>query len=112
MKYFLILFIFLGCTQKYKTFHVIDKKNFDPENPQTPITKKLIRGQKNIEEFCTGQLFFFSNAKKESDQYLQRLVAYSCPQKEYLLDAKLTETWWTTIIYSRSCVELISYCPR
>ena len=34
MKYFLILFIFLGCTQKYKTFHVIDKKNFDPENPK------------------------------------------------------------------------------
>ena len=112
MKYLLLIMVLISCTQKYETFHVIDKKNFDKENFQSPITPKLIPSQKSKASHCEGQFFWSSNAKKKTDLYVTRLVSTLCPEKNYLLNSRLTETWWTTIIYSRSCVELETYCPR
>jgi hypothetical protein len=112
MKYLLLVLIFMSCTQKYQTFHVIDKENFRKESPEVPITKKMLPGKKRHAEFCAGQFFFSSNAKKKTDQYLPHLVGRLCSGSKYLVNSRLTETWWTTIIYSRSCVELDTYCPR
>ncbi len=114
MKIFSLLFLLLvGCTQKYQTYHIIDKHNFDKDNPQTPITKKLkLSAKKEKTSFCAGQFFFSSNAKQKTDRYLQNMVRTMCSDSQYISNSKLTETWWTTLIYSRSCVELEGYCPR
>ena len=100
-----------SCTQKYQTFHIIEKSNFDKENYQAPIAPKLLPGKMSKASHCEGQFFFSSNAKKKTDLYTGQLVRTICPENSYLLKSRLTETWWTTIIYSRSCVELETYCP-
>lgn len=114
MKIFLIFISLLSssCAQKYQTFDVIKKKDFvlgEPHNPPSP-EKRL--GRKVIQNTCEGQILFLRNAKKITDASIPALLNFSCPGEEYLLNAKITETWWTTIIYSRSCVEIESYCPR
>lgn len=115
MKFLLFVFTifqFVSCTQKYQTFHIIDKNNFDKERYEAPITKKLIPAHKTKASHCEGQFFFTSNAKTKTDLYTKRLVETICPSNAYLLNSRLTETWWTTIIYTRSCVELETYCPK
>ena len=112
MKYIIILLLLTACTQKYQTYHVIDKHSFDKENYQAPITPKLLPAKKARASHCEGQIFWYSNAKKQTDRYLSRLVETICPDKKYLVNTRLTETWWTTIIYSKSCVEIETYCPR
>lgn len=112
MKVLVILFLTMSCTQKYQTYHVIDSRNFSIENPDTPITKKMIPQKKVVQSNCIGQWLFSSNAQKENIRYIEKnLVGRMC-DSQYLLNARLTETWWTTIIYSRSCFELEAYCPR
>ncbi len=110
----LLFFIILitGCTQKYQTYHIIDKYNFDKDNPKTPITKKLYPGKKVKRSHCEGQVFFSSNAVTKSTRYLNQMVKGMCPNSNYVLNSRLTETWWTTIIYSRSCMEIEGYCPN
>lgn len=115
MKSFLsliLIFLFLSCTQKYQTFHIIDKNNFDKDNYQAPITNKLTPAHKARASHCEGQILFTSNAKTKTDLYTKRLIETICPKNAYLLNSRLTETWWTTIIYSRSCIELETYCPK
>ena len=112
MKYIVLLSLLISCTQKYQTYHVIDKQNFKKENYEVPITRKMLPANKQTRKYCAGQILFMSNAKKESDNYLSNLVSNMCGGNQYLLNARLTETWWTTLIYSRSCVELEAFCPR
>ena len=113
-RIFLILFIclFYSCSKKFKTFNVIKKSNFSLEKPHNPITPKALPGRKVVQETCEGQIFFNRNAKKITDASMPALIQYSCPKSEYLLNAKITEIWWTTIVYSRSCIKIESYCPR
>ncbi len=110
--YLTLLISFLSCTQKYQTYHVIDKARFDKENPEVPITRKMRPGRRTSKEYCAGQFFFASNAYKKTEQYLKNMVTTMCPDSDYIINSRLTETWWTTIIYSRSCVELEGYCPK
>ena len=91
---------------------MIDKTRFDKENPEVPITPKMRKGKRTAKEYCAGQFFFMSNAYKQTDRYLKNMVSTMCPDSNYIMDSRLTETWWTTIIYSRSCVELEGFCPR
>ena len=60
MKVFSLLFLlFVGCTQKYQTYHIIDKHNFDKDNPQTPITKKLkLSAKKRKNKFLCRPILF------------------------------------------------------
>lgn len=111
MPYLLFSVLLMSCSQKYQTYHVIDKYNFDVEKPNTPITKKLYPGNKTTLSYCKGQFFFYNNAKKETDQYLPHMLRGMCRKSNYILNSKLTETWWTTIIYSRSCIKMEGYCP-
>ena len=111
MKLLILLFL-TACTQKYQTYHIIDKHRFDKNNPEAPITKKQYPGYKTRLSHCKGQIFFMSNAQKQTDRYLHSAIKSLCPKSNTILNSRLTETWWTTIIYSRSCVELEGYCPR
>ena len=112
MKLFLLLLLLGSCTQKYQTYHIIDKFNFDKDNPETPITPKMIPGRKTRTSHCESQVFFASNAKTKTDRYVRTMVRTMCPDSNYIMNSRLTETWWTTIIYTRSCVELEGHCPR
>lgn len=112
MKLLLLITILFGCTQKYQTYYMIDKNNFDKDKYQTPITPKMLPTRKTKASHCEGQIFFSSNAKTKTDKYIKTMVKTMCPESNYLMNSRLTETWWTTIIYSRSCVELESYCPK
>lgn len=112
MKYLLLALLFISCTKKYQTYHAIDKYNFNKENPEAPITPKLYPGAKEVRSHCAGQFFWSSNAKKETDNYVNKVVQNMCPDSKYLVNNRLEEVWWTTIVYSRSCVKLEVYCPR
>lgn len=107
----LVILLFAGCSNKYKTYHAIQKRKFEFDKPHNPVTPLMRRGKKEVQETCEGQIFFNRNAVKITQGSLPALIRYSCPGSEYLVDAKITETWWTTIIYSRSCIKLESFCP-
>lgn len=111
MKYLLLLTLLASCSQKYETFHAIKKNQFKKGEPHNPVVPKLRPGRYVKQESCEGQIFWNRNAKTITDANLPALIQYSCPKSEYLLNAKITETWWTTIIYSKSCIKLESYCP-
>lgn len=111
MKFLLLILLTLSCTQKYQTYDTIKKSQFRKDEAHNPKVPKMYPGRKVVQESCEGQFLFMRNAKKITDANLSALVNFSCPGSEYLVNAKITETWWTTIIYSRSCIELVSYCP-
>ena len=108
----LLFFLIAGCAQTYQTYHTLDKRNFSKDGENSPITPKLVKHTKVERGHCEGQFFFFENAKKKTDRYLQTMVGSLCGETNYLVDSRLTETWWTTIISSRSCVKFETYCPR
>ena len=111
LKYLLIFTLFSSCTKKYETFHAIKKNQFKKGEPHNPVMPKMRPGRLVVQESCEGQIFWNRNAKKITDNNLNALIQYSCAGSEYLLNAKITEMWWTTIVYSRSCIKLESYCP-
>ena len=108
----LLLILLVSCSQKYQTFNTIKKGEFEYGKPHSPISPKMYPGKKVIQKTCEGQILFNRNAHKITEASIPALISYSCPKSEFLLNAKITETWWTTIIYSKSCVEIESYCPR
>jgi len=112
MKYFILFTLLFSCTKKYETFHVIDKYSFNKNDPESPITGKLYPGEKEVRSHCEGQFFWSSNAKTKTDNYVNSVVQNMCPEAKYLVNNRLEETWWTTIVYSRSCVRMESYCGR
>ena len=112
MRALILITLFFSCTQKYQTYHAVDKHNFKKEGENSPLTQKLIPIQKVKRASCAGQFFFFDNAQKKTDQYLNQMIPSLCKNSSVLLNSKLTETWWTTIIYSRSCVKFETSCSR
>ena len=111
MKY-LLLILLVSCSQKYQTFNTVKKGEFEFGKPHSPISPKMYPGRKVTQISCEGQIFFNRNAQKITEGSIPALISYSCPKSEYLLNVKITETWWTTIVYSKSCVEIESFCPR
>jgi hypothetical protein len=111
MKSIILVLLLSGCAQKYKTYHAIKKSHFNFHEQHNPVTPRMMQGKKETQETCEGQFFFNRNAQKIAEGNIPAMVQYSCPGQEYLMNAKFTETWWTTIIYSRACIKLESYCP-
>lgn len=107
-----LFFLAFSCTQKYKTYHTIQKRTFDYKTPHNPIAPKMRRAKKETQNTCEGQVFFNRNARTISINNIPAMLRYSCPGSEYLLNAKITETWWTTLIYTKSCIKIESYCPK
>jgi hypothetical protein len=113
MKFVLIFLslIAISCSQKYQTFNTIKKSEFVFGEEHSPISPRMTPGRKVIQKSCEGQFLFNRNAKKINLRSIPALIKYSCPKSEFLLNARITETWWTTVIYSKSCIELESFCP-
>lgn len=113
MKIFCLLFALVSCTQKYADYDLIRKVDFNKESYERPVTvMQVIPVSKDYLESCFGQWLFFSNAEKEKNEAIPFLIRSLCPGKDYLLNSKMVETWWTTIIYSRSCVRVDTKCAE
>lgn len=61
---------------------------------------------------CFNQWLFFSNAEEEKNESIPFIIRSLCPGKDYLLDSDMTETWWTTILFTRSCVDVETSCAQ
>ncbi len=113
MKNLLMLLALVSCTQKYASYDLIRKVDFNRETYERPITTmQVLPNGKDYLESCFGQWLFLSNAEKEKNEAIPYLIRSLCPGKDYLLDSDMVETWWTTIIYTRSCVRVDSKCAE
>lgn len=61
---------------------------------------------------CFNQWLFFSNAEKDKETSIPMLVRSLCPGKDFLLQSEMVETWWTTIVFTRSCVSVETKCAE
>lgn len=103
----------LGCTQKYADYDLIRKDSFYKETYERPVTlMQVIPTGVDKLQSCFNQWLFFSNAEKDKDNAIPTVVRVLCPGKEFLMNAKMTETWWTTLFYTRSCVEVETQCAQ
>jgi hypothetical protein len=111
MKKLLVFLALVGCTQKYVGYDLIRKIDFNKESYQRPVSvyQVLPQGKDKLDS-CFNQWLFFSNAEKEKIAAIPFMVKTLCPGKDYLLDTTMTETWWTTIIFTRACVEMETNC--
>lgn len=113
MKKNLILLALVGCTQKYADYDLIRKVDFNKESYERPITLTQIVPVGNDQlKACFNQWLFFSNAEKEKNTSIPYLIRSLCPGKDYLLQSEMTETWWTTIIFTRACVDVETKCAE
>jgi hypothetical protein len=109
----LMLLILAGCTQKYADYDLIRKVDFQKESYQRPVTRmQVLPVGKDQLESCFNQWLFFSNAEKEKERAIPVMVRSLCPGQDYLMDNKMTETWWTTIVFTRSCIEMETRCAE
>jgi hypothetical protein len=111
MKHLFLLSLLWGCTQKYADYDLIRKVDFNKTSYERPVpaTQVLAQGKDQIGE-CFNQWLFFSNAEKEKNMRADEFVRALCPGKDYLVNATFTELWWTTIIYTRSCIDIKTLC--
>jgi hypothetical protein len=111
MKTLLLLLLVLGCTQKYADYDLIRKVDFNKTSYERPVpaTQILAQGNDRMGE-CFNQWLFFSNAEKEKEQRIGEFVRALCPGKDYLVNASFTELWWTTILFTRSCIDIETLC--
>lgn len=113
MKNLVLLFLIIGCTQKYMDFDVIRKTDYlQGGAPKQPISvRPMVKGLKENQKECFNQWFFISNAEKNKNEFKPQLIQTMCFGSDYLIDARITETWWTVLFFSQSCLEINTYCP-
>jgi hypothetical protein len=111
MKSLIILVMLTGCTQKYADYDLIRKVDFKKETYERPVpaTQIMAKGKDELKE-CFNQWLFFSNAEKQKDERTPEFVRALCPGKDYLMGATFTETWWTTLIFTQSCIDIQTLC--
>jgi len=113
MKNALLLFFLFSCTQKYASYDLIRKIDFNKESYERPITVMQVLPIGNDElKSCFNQWLFFSNAEKQKDESIPYLIRSLCPGRDYLLQSEMVETWWTTILFTRSCVRVETKCAE
>jgi hypothetical protein len=112
MKILLTLMFLTSCTQKYVDFDLIRKVEFQSkETYKRPITIHHVTPVGNDQlESCFNQWLFSSNAERDKNHSIPFLVRSLCPGKDYLLQAEMTETWWTTLVFTRACVKVETKC--
>ncbi|MBY0518633.1 MAG: hypothetical protein K2P81_17110 [Bacteriovoracaceae bacterium] len=103
--------LFFGCTRKYADYDVINKLKFRDNPQERPVAPVMQISHKDDVEECFNQWLFFSNAETEKNRYLPALVQVLCPGSEWLVDTRITQQWWTTIIFTRACVNVEAHCP-
>ena len=113
MKTILILLALTGCTRKYADYDLIRKVDFNKESYERPITvMQVVPNGRDQLESCFNQWLFFSNAEKQKNEAIPYLIRSLCPGKDYLLQAEMQEQWWTTLIFTRSCVSVETKCAE
>lgn len=111
MKSLVFLLLLVSCTQKYSSYDLIKKVSFNKEDYQRPTTlMEVLPEGKDELKACFNQWLFFSNAAKEKDNAIPMVVRSLCPGQDFLLNTEVEETWWTTILFTRSCVEMETKC--
>lgn len=111
MKNVLFLLFLTACTQKYVDYDLIRKVDFQKESYQRPVTiMQVLPSGKDQLKSCFNQLLFFSNAEKEKNEAIPFIVRSLCPGQDYLVNTEMTESWWTTLLFSRSCVKVNTLC--
>lgn len=114
MKYcwMLSLLVLVSCASKTAYYPVLQKSEYLKERSKPAHSgMSLVKGKSYQRDICRGQFLFFNNAAKETEQALASQIRYICPRQDYLLETKIKKVWWTTLIYSRSCVDIKAYCP-
>lgn len=113
MKILLVLLIMSSCTRKYADYDLIRKVDFNKESYERPITAMQVVpvGDDKLES-CFNQWLFFSNAEKEKNSEIPYMVRSLCPRQDYLIQAEMVEEWWTTIIFTRACVNIETKCAE
>jgi hypothetical protein len=106
----LCTFLLISCSTTTQHLGTINKEAFLEKDEYRGAKKPLRKGKAESESFCVGQLLFQKNAFDITESSLKPLVRASCPGNEYLQEMKIVRTWWTTIVYSRSCIEVQSFC--
>lgn len=110
MKIFILLAL-IGCTQKYADYDLIRKIDFNKESYERPLSVyQVLPDGKDELKSCFNQWLFFSNAEKEKNMAIPIMVKTLCPGREYLLNTSMTETWWTALLFTRSCVDMETSC--
>ncbi len=101
----------MACTQKYADYDLIRKVDFNRASYERPIpaTQVLATGRDELTE-CFNQWLFFSNAERQKNDHIPAMVRMLCPGKDYLMNAEFTDTWWTTLFFTRSCVDVKTMC--
>ena len=111
MKNLFLLLILASCTQKYADYDLIRKVDFNKATYERPITlMEVLPNGKDHLKSCFNQWLFFSNAEKNKNDAIPFVVRSLCPGKDYLMKTEMTETWWTTLIFTRSCVDVETMC--
>ena len=110
--FFILLFV-TSCTRKYVDYDLIRKIDFNKETYERPTTvlQVIPVGQDELKS-CFNQWLFFSNAEKQKEEAIPFVVRSLCPGQNYLLQSEMIESWWTTIIFSRACVEIKTKCAE
>lgn len=113
MKIILSLLFLASCTQKYADYDLIRKIDFNKETYVRPITMtQVVPVGKDELKACFNQWLFFSNAEMEKESSIPLLIRSLCPGQDYLLQAEMTESWWTTILFTRACVSVETKCAE
>jgi hypothetical protein len=111
MKNLVVLMVLSACTQKYADYDLIRKVDFNQKSYErpVPVTQVMANGSDRLEA-CFNQWLFFSNAEKLKNDAIPMVVRSLCPGQDYLVNSKMVETWWTSILLTRSCVEVETLC--
>ncbi len=110
---FLILVLTSSCTQKYVDYDLIRKADFQKENYQRPVTLMEVTASGRDElKSCFNQWLFFSNAEKEKERAVPLVIKSLCPGKDFLMQTNMVESWWTTIVFTRACVDIKTLCGQ
>lgn len=111
MKILSLLILLCACTQKYADYDLIRKVDFQKESYQRPVTlMEVLPVGKDELSSCFNQWLFFSNAEAQKNRAIPAMVRTLCPGENYLMATSLTETWWTTLIFTRACVDMETKC--
>jgi hypothetical protein len=108
----LVLSSLVGCTRKYVDYDVLSKLEFRDNPDKRPIAPAMLKGSKDHLEQCFNQWLFMTNADANRNRYVPQAVQMLCPGSEWLIDARITNQWWTTLIFTRACVEITAHCPQ
>ncbi len=114
-SFLFLIVLSLSCTHKKYTIAQIDIESFKfdhhyPTQSPKQIAKKNPRNKSYKKKVCENQFLFLKNAAKESEDQIVEFLKRSCGQYSQSYMNQMTYTWWTTLLFSRSCIDFNFRC--